>query len=110
MQYLIGSIAVSLIIAGMSAYILNAEPYESSPSLNFLCNKALFVFSNLLPVQTILMAGVIVTAVTSTWRLRVKKVLWKDWISFYLLILLAGFWLAFILFPASLPRYTGFGS
>jgi hypothetical protein len=108
MQYLIGSIAVSLIIAGMSAYILNAEPYESSPSLNFLCNKALFVFSNLLPVQTILMAGVIVTAVTSTWRLRVKKVLWKDWISFYLLILLAGFWLAFILFPASLPRYTGF--
>lgn len=104
-QYFIGSIAVSLIIIGMSAYI---EVYESSISFSFLFNRTLFIFSKLLPCQAILLAGVIMIAGALIWRLKARRILWENWFSFYLLILIVGFWIVFILFSVPLPRYAGF--
>ena len=107
-QYLTGSIAVSLIISSMLAYSnISQEPYESPPNLIFLFNKAFFIFSKLLPSQAILLIGMIVAAGISILRLKARKISWKVWFSFYLLIFIAGFWLAYILLPSPLPRYTG---
>ena len=107
-RYFTGSIAISLIIGSMLVFSnITQEPYESPPSLILLFNKALFIFSKLLPVQAVLLIGAIIIAGTSVLRLRTGKVFWKDWFSFYLLIFIAGFWLAYILLPSPLSRYTG---
>ena len=104
-----GSIVVSSITVSMLAYSsITQEPYESPPSLIFLLNKGLFTFSKLLPIQAILLIGMIIIAGAAVLRLKTRRVLWKDWFSFYLLIFIAGFWLAYILLPSPLPRYSGF--
>lgn len=107
LQFFAGSIVTSLVIVWMSIYYLTGETYRSLPGLIALINRALYFFSSLLPVQAILLSVLIVTAVISIWRLKTKKILWKDWFSLYLLIFIAGFWLVFVLYPVPLPRYTG---
>ena len=105
LQYFACSIAAGLMVVGIS--ILTGDAYKSLPSLSSLLVRGEFIFSKLLPVQAIFLAGVIVAAGAALVRLKTKKVFWKDWFSLYLLIFIAGFWLVFIFYPVPLPRYTG---
>ena len=111
-QYSNGLIAVTAVIAvvifcGLTLFEVDYGFGEWSLSLR---QKLFEQFPLLIPVQLLLLAVLLVTALVRGVKiyLRREPLSELDWFSFFLLIMLGGFWVSFLMYPAVLPRYTAF--